>query len=247
MNLTDKLSTELPFPGFYGSSYSAALDSEAEHYVEHIAECQQAEDGIPKELRLTEDEYADILLDVTDYSVAELTIAKAYVETFDSVASERLGFKLGLGFEEMTSPREYNFTTDRVFASISYGRALRLAALSRRDGHSRLRAEIGNRFTSYDGFSSSYSNELAVWLDKSLKSWDHNEIGTLLRAVLDGDTLREITDDMLDTYDAWELSVNWIKFEAKVQECRDEKLKALDPGYVAPAPRCQHTSDMFKS
>ena len=223
MRLTDNLSTELPFPGFYESLYSHELDSEEEQFCEYRAE-EQSDDGIEFN-ELTAGEFAEIFWDVTTYDIAHQEIARIHVEVFESVASAELGFKVPLVFEEMSSPRFYNFTTDRVFASISYGRVLRLFALSKKDEHARLAAEIKRRFTSYDGFISSYSNSLDTWLTKPLAKWDHNEVGTLFRAVL-GDVREEVESNMLDgeTFSAaWEKSVDWTKFEAKVSEKRAEK------------------------
>lgn len=223
MELTHNLSTELPFPGFYESLYSSALDGEAEQWADYEAEYRQDEENVPLGLRLTAGEYAEIVFNVSDHQVAALAVAKEHVAAFECIASERLGFKLNLDFEEMTSPREYNFDTDRVFASIPYGRVLRMAVLSRRNHHVKLAAKIAERFTHRDGFFSSYSNALGEWLDKPLADWDHNEVGTLLLAVYD---LGDNTDDDLEIYEhihkgfyrAWESSVNWTELDARVQE-----------------------------
>lgn len=228
MKLTDKLSAELPFSGLYNSMYSHALDDEEEQFCEYEAEYRQEEDGIPEELHLDAGEYAEILMDVTTYDIAHQAIAKKHVEVFEGVASKELGFKLPLVFEEMCSPKFYNFTTDRVFASITYGQVLRLFALSKKDKHARLEEMIKTRFTSYDGFISSYSNRLDKWLAKPLADWDHNEVGTLLRAVL-GDVREEVESIMYDGetfYTAWSDSVDWAKFEEKVTELREEKGKS---------------------
>lgn len=244
MKLTDKLSIKLPFPGFYESIYSDAIDREAEQWAEYEVSDQQTEDGVPLELHLDEDTLAEILLDVTDYGTIELVIARAHVEAVDYVTKDTLGFALNLDFEEMTSPREYNFETDRVFASITYGRVLRLAALSRRDDHRALARTIRERFTRRAGFAPYYSNDLETWLGKPLASWDHNEIETLLLAVSEYDLRSDenlaiyyrIDDDF---YDAWESSVNWPELDRRVAEKRNEKLaavRAVNPAYNHSRP-----------
>jgi len=91
---------------------------------------------------------------------------------------------------EMTSPKYYNFSTDRVFARVSET-AIRscynLFAEGKGCPHSPfhiLEKLIKESFTSRDGFRSHYSNKLADWLAKPLNEWDHNEVMTLLVATL---------------------------------------------------------------
>ena len=258
----DRLSVNIPFPGFYESVYSQEVDNFAECEAEYMAE-REAEDGVTPELRLTAEEFAEALYDATDYSNAYQSIARAYTDAFEQEAQEWIAghfglarFKLRFEFEEMTAPRYYNFETDRIFVSVPWGVVKRLATLSRRDGHARLRAQIKSRFTSYDGFLSHYPNELGTWLVKPLAEWDHNELGTLLRAILgehDNDDFRDaVMWRVLDgdgCYQEWSDAVDWPKFEAKVADLRADKLAELreeDPDYVAPEPRCSLTLDLFR-
>jgi hypothetical protein len=253
--------TNLPFAGFYESLYSGAIDREEESFAEYEAEESDREDGeqsFPEPLRLTSDELAEILLDVTDYPAAYRQIAEWYVEGFDAFASERLDFPLGLKFESMSSPTYYNFETDRVFAHIPLKSVRKLFAASKADGHKKLAAVIAERFTSCSGFYSHYSNDLARWLEKPLREWDHNEVGTLLIAVTgfdhseDEDELYERTLGDESAYRAWSEAVDWPKFEAKRREAREEKVGRLredDPtafaALEARAVRCDRTRDLF--
>ena len=84
----------------------------------------------------------------------------------------------------MSSPREYNFTTDRVFADIPLARAYLLFRKTREDGS--LTEYAQQRFTSYDGFSSYYSPDWKTW--GPFREWDHNQLGTVLAAFLNSDS-----------------------------------------------------------
>src|SRR4051794_25404177 len=111
-----KLVMRLPFEGFYESKYSGEIDHTEEQDAEHFAE--RDEEERPKELRLGADVFGEILFDCADYSSAYHAVAKVYVDAFSIWASELLECRLGLTFESMDSPREYNFRTDRVYAHV---------------------------------------------------------------------------------------------------------------------------------
>lgn len=251
MTKAQTLIINLPFAGFYESLYSSAVDSCQERDAEYMADEKEA--AFAPELRITESEFNDIFFHVTDYSAAYRKLAESYVDAFDSVMSDEIGVPLKLQWESMDSPREYNFTTDRVYAHIPLSVVRKLFAISRKEKHSRLAAAIKGRFTSYDGFISGYRNELDTWLEKPLTDWDHNELGTLLMALMpDGrdwemDVYYRTCDNEGD-YDAWSNAVDWPAFEAKVADLRAEKeaeLRAEDPDYVPPPVRCDRTPDMF--
>lgn len=201
------------------------------------------------------DKLPEMLWDSVDYSAAHQAIAKAYLDAFDDKAAELLGFSkmgkvdrydwrakrsrkvkvrhdtMGMVFEEMTSPREYNFTTDRLFAKVPAYIMQRLFARSRAEKHATLAAVIRERFTSRSGFISYYRNDVAAWLEKPLSDWDHNELGTLLIAAIrsagthEDDIAREcesVIDESVSDY--FESAVDWPKLEALKTEARQEKL-----------------------
>jgi hypothetical protein len=132
--MTD-LIVNIPFPGFYGSLLSGELDSVEEREADNMAEKEESaeyypEDYQPAELRIDASSYASMIFDCMNYSAARNALARDYAETFDSVASEEIGFPLGLRFESMTSPREYNFTTDQLFCYVPEQTVVRLFELS---------------------------------------------------------------------------------------------------------------------
>lgn len=125
-------------------------------------------------------------------------------------------------------------------------------ALSKRDKHQTLAKVLMDRHTSYDGFHSFYTNDLSEWLDKPLEDWDHNELHSLLITTM---TLLDFDEEgflyyMLEGetfYHAWSDAMDWDKWEAKVQEKRDEileELRAEEHDYE-PTHRCTETPDLF--
>jgi hypothetical protein len=102
-------------------------------------------------------------------------------------------------FAEMTSPREYNFTTDRVFCRVAFADVEKMLGATKPDTLARI---IRERFTSRSGFISFYSAEFADWMAKPREKWDANECGTLLIAFLadHADTSRrDVCERIADT------------------------------------------------
>ena len=243
----------------------------------------------PEELRFDAGELAEMLFDCTDYYAAYEAVAKEYVSTFDAIAGDIIGLSVpdvreswdwqtdgtytttdvpydrasvSLEFESMTSPRFYNFETDRIFAFIPAETVEKLFTISAEDNHETLARVLMERFTDRSGFHSFYSNELSTWLEKPLRDWDHNELGSLLIAAIQvrdpstGDRGDESLDwrvyEAFDSgngefYDAWSNAVDWPKFETMREERRALKLAELqadDPDYVPPY-RCPETPDLF--
>lgn len=140
MNTQTKPATieiELPFAGFYESVHGEQIDYGIESNF-------QDDQGIVPE------EIAEVIWDTdTNYKACELDYAKAYVDVYAAA------YNLTLEFRELSSPRFYNFSTDRIFALAltSEIEAIRKAC----EKHEHWPAYIKERCTSYDGFSSNYS------------------------------------------------------------------------------------------
>jgi hypothetical protein len=256
MTKTKTVNLNIPFAGFYCSIYSDEIDQTETQEAEHMEEREQEEQHC-EDLRLSASEFCDILLNVSDYGAMQNAIARKYVSAFNNEASEALGFPLRLSFETMTSPREYNFATDRIFCDMPASVARKLFVMSKRENHAALTRVIKSRFTSCDGFISHYSNRLADWTDKPLADWDHNELGTLLIACLslcadwkDNDwelSVYYAVTDCDGIYREWQDGIDWQKFETAVSELRAEKLaewQEENPDAELPY-RCDLTPDMF--
>jgi len=246
------LSVNIPFEGFYNSIWDSEIDSVLEMDAEGYAENDREEN--PKELHISADEFAGFLWECVDYSKLHNLMAHAICDAWNQVASENVDFELGLRFEEITSPRYYNFETDRLFATIPRATVARLFRMARADKFAKLSDIIRQRFTSCDGFISHYSNCLGDWLAKPVSQWDHNELGTLLIACV-GDANEDLqvyyrAVDCDGFYHELCESYDYAKVKEKTEELRAEKLEELrkdEPDYVAPEPRCPFTLDLFEA
>jgi len=202
----------IPFAGFYGSKYSGELDHVQERFVEYEVE---------KNPGLNPDIPNEALWKAADYGKAFDHIARTYVDHFNQYILDEYELDLDLKFESMTSPREYNFQTDRIFCEISEENVRKLRSVV---SDPALRQAIKDRFTSCDGFISSYDNDLDDW-STDLLTWDHNKLGTLLVALLGegGDWEEDIYEAMHEVFsNAFDNCVDWAKFDELVA-CSEEE------------------------
>lgn len=175
--------TTIPFPGFYESTLSHLLDNEEEQLAEYLAgEGFHGDSQFPGK---TASDIAEALYWCTSYGDAHRHIAREYAETFAhelNADAVRAGIQpFALEFESMDSPREYNFTTDRVFMRIPVADFERMRAACDPDT---LSATIRETFRPRSGFIPFYSNDPAEWAEKAAEYFDHNEAGTVLTAFL---------------------------------------------------------------
>lgn len=173
-----KLETTIPFSGFYESIHSHELDYALENLFEN--------DTGDINQQLFELAYNKI-----NWSDVHKDYAKAYTEALATECNLE-----SLKFTDLVSPKYYNFTTDRIFCSIDLSEVEKIYnAIPKEE----LESKIKDRFTSYDGFISYYSNDLEDW-ETDLSKWDHNQIGTLLECYIDlhfGDSLTSIQESEL--------------------------------------------------
>jgi len=166
----NKLESTIPFDGFYNSYIS----SDIEHQIG-----QQIEWDTDK-YDLNEDEQQilwDNYLSVNRSSFYN-EIAEHYTDLYIDALNEILeGFTLKAKFNLLTSPREYNFETDRIFIDIERDHAIDFIKYIIKNYKKELENKIKERFTSRSGFWSHYKNGLDLWT-KDYSEWDHNQIGT---------------------------------------------------------------------
>ena len=111
-----------------------------------------------------------------NYKKMRLWLAEDYVEYFSGETD------ISLSFKELISPREYNFTTDRVIAYIPLSDVIRIVDQVKKDQKTLL--SVLSRHTSRSGFSSFYSDDLEHWLSLDPRELDEVEIETFILAFL---------------------------------------------------------------
>jgi len=136
---------EVPFSGFYESHHDQMLEDAIQQHFSY--DYDKDED---KELGEDYDE-ARWNADINWQEIQE-AYAKEYTEMFGQE------FDLDLKFVQMTSPKFYNFGTDRIFAEVPKEQIDNI--FKEVIKHPEWAAYIKERFTSYSGFSSNYSNDI---------------------------------------------------------------------------------------
>jgi hypothetical protein len=157
-----KFSAAIPFAGFYESWHDDNIDR-----------CEEQmfwdDNGDVLSQRLIE-----MFAENLNYEIVRQKYARQYV----AVLSHAIG--IPMHYEEMVSPREYNFMTDRLFAFIERSN---LAKMLRAVRGKWLNQKITDCFTSRSGFISRYPNHIGDW--PRIAEWDYNHVGTVLSAYCD--------------------------------------------------------------
>jgi hypothetical protein len=197
----------IPFSGFYETRWNDGLDGVEAYTVEALEEEHKTGN------------IADLIWQCANYYKSYQHVADAFVDYFNDYIKEEYELDLDLKFESMTSPREYNYDTDRIFCYITPENVQKLFDATSTPA---LRQAIAERFTSRSGFISSYPNRLEDW-DADPTTWDHNQLGTLLVALLaDAEDYEwEIWERMSDrnVFDsAFDNCVDWEKFDELLKE-----------------------------
>ena len=165
-----KLESTIPFCGFYESFISDDIDYQIGQQIEWDTDIYDLNED---EQQVLEDSYLSVNR-VSFYN----EIAEHYTDLYINALNERLkGFTLNAKFNLLTSPREYNFETDRIFIDIERDHAIDFIKYTIKNYKKELENKIKERFTSRSGFWSHYKNELDLWT-QDYSEWDHNQIGT---------------------------------------------------------------------
>jgi hypothetical protein len=100
--------------------------------------------------------------------------------------------------EELDSPREYNFSTDRAFikVEVSKNNLIKVIQWIYENYYDELKIAIKEDFTNYDGFLSFYPNDIDIWMNKDIIKLDHNELSTIFDILIDDG--EDLTNDMIE-------------------------------------------------
>ena len=166
----NKLESTIPFDGFYESFISADIDHQIGQQIEWDSDIYDLNED---EQQILWNNYLDI-----NRSYFYNQIAEDYTNFYIDELNERLeGFTLKATYKCFESPREYNFTTDRIFIEIEENHAIDFIKYIIKNYKKELEEKIKQRFTSRDGFWSHYKNGLDLWT-QDYSEWDCNMIGT---------------------------------------------------------------------
>lgn len=150
----------IPFSGFYNSWHDQSLDDALNQM---FSDDQGNVNG----------DLAFRAWEATNWKKVREAYAKDYAENFGAAMELP-----SLEFDELRSPREYNFTTDRIFVRISIEDVGNAWVRVDREALTKVCEEM---FTSRSGFSSFYNPDWTTW--GYIEDWDHNQIFALLTAL----------------------------------------------------------------
>lgn len=162
-----KVETYLPvFPGFYGTLFE--IDDQNEIILEDINEIRESNGMKPVTFDALE----------FDYESARIKTAKIAcnfvwndLDCLDSVT-----------FQEVISPREYNFKNDSINCEIDVDfDAMMEYLIEHQDDFN---GYLHEKYTSYDGFISFHSNNAADWTKEYIEEKLEHRIGACLDFIL---------------------------------------------------------------
>lgn len=157
----------LPFCGFYESIIAAAIDDEIQREIEYFSE----------------DEAMQLSYDDFDVNYHELhtDIAKELADYYPARIKDHTGLDISCQFEELWSPREYNFETDRVYCVIPNHDINRLLNWLISQSKEFFPAYVEKKLKPCSGFIPFYDNDVKSW--GHFDSWDNVQKSIVLEAV----------------------------------------------------------------
>ena len=161
------------FPGFYGTVFEA---NDEDMEIENVND-QRAEAG-KKALEFDDFDF--------DYAGYHLDVSKAVVSFIEDTLKEA-GYADSVKFEELRSPREYNFANDCIDVEMVFTEdninTIRKAIIANFD---EWETYLADRYTSRSGFMSFHSNDANDWpIAESLK--DKHKAASILEFLLRND------------------------------------------------------------
>lgn len=186
----------IPFSGLYCTPHESVIDYAHE--------------------QLLQDDSGDVHPDLKGIEPrAWAPVLDKYVREYVAQIAHQVPELKRLVFKEMISPREYNFTNDKLVGLLPDED---VQAIYDKTDKKELDDLIRDQFTHRSGFHSAYPNSREAWGD--LATWDDVQRGTLLQAFL----LEHYTDDIdfNDLVDACRIE-DWI-----YDMCSEEDKKRID-------------------
>ena len=141
-----------------------------------------------------------------------------YLEKLGDLYTTEVGYLLPIEFssenftfESTSSPRYYNYSTDRLFVTLhNYDEQIEVLRDYANNLHDLFSQHLKDKYTSCSGYIPYYSNDIADWLDRDSSDLDHNEIGEYIAFYLSNenaschqsvdDQIKDSLDDRLDNW-----------------------------------------------
>jgi hypothetical protein len=172
-----ELEFEVPgFWGFYNTNYTYNGDLEYMFFNDP--------DSLDKKTKELYQRFIDYEMDwQIDQDFIE-NVCKAYVDSFNNTMSEVLPHWNPATFNLCCMPKYYNYESDRCFAKSVFSNDviddIETYLKNHRDNFIEY---LRNRFTSYDGYFSNYSNRIEDW-EIPIYKMDYNELGAVIHFIM---------------------------------------------------------------
>lgn len=183
-NLPKTITVQIPFSGFYESIHSVRIDQAIESHYNY-----DYDTGMDIEIPV--ETYDAIFMANVDHKAIDTEYCQEYVDAFNNELD--MNFK----FLELTSPKEYNFSTDKIYTTVN-----------RNEFNTKIRSvveslpewtqSVKDNYTSYDGFHSFYSNNINddIWTRPVLDECQYNTmLQCYIETQLPEDALFYLCDD----------------------------------------------------
>lgn len=187
-----KQQTWLPlFTGFYHSIFDPS-----DNYIEMETELSEPEfKEYYNDLHLSgisQEYFNDNFYDYLDYTKGYIGVSEYICSAL--LAIDYTGIIQDVTYEKLCSPKYYNFSSDSINCEIEYdAEKLKLYLVKNKP---ELTLYVNEKYTSRDGFSSSYTNDVDYWLNED--NHGEHEVGSLLQFVLlneDKDAVYTLCDE----------------------------------------------------
>lgn len=168
------------FNGFYETAYSFNVDDyDVADWLFNDNEFTENQKGFCEEL--IKRHYMDIVKE--NYTEYEIDVAKAVCEFLTEKVTEMLGTKVEFEFQNIYSPKYYNYRNDSINVKLNCDTDVFMKNLLKyiKNHLADFKEYIESNYTSYDGFMSYYSNDVNDWLKNE---YNDHEIGSMLEFAL---------------------------------------------------------------
>lgn len=173
---------QIPFSGFYETIHDGEFDGWLESETDYILDQNKYLEG-------KDSEVFDALSDNTDWKEVRQQYADQYVYNFFEMIKDYCDIEVSTSKVVIHSPREYNFTSDKLETQISMEEWLKLYEKVDKNN---LRILVKEALTPRSGFHPYYSNNLEDWGCPT--GWETPQIELALQTLIE-----EIDEDYDET------------------------------------------------
>ena len=166
-----RVQTFLPvFNGFYNTLFENILDNA----VDNAIECHNEQNS-------TGLNYDDFDF---DFASIQSEICKDAVYKIEEKLNE-IGINCTIKYENLISPREYNFVNDSINIEINFKKFSQVIEILEQNYDS-FSQYIKDNYTSYDGFISNYSSYASDWMEDLRENGENeaHKVGAILDFIL---------------------------------------------------------------